>query len=99
MSTPAPAVRSWRRRFSHLISIDFFGDLLAVLKALAQSRILDVAGGFQCVLTTLQLASGQGRFERAGVEGPRTKNRPLSYVELRAPRRPVRARVPSGRGR
>ena len=46
--------------FTHLISVDFFTDLLAVLKQLAYAHVLDVEGSLQCVLTTLQLASGQG---------------------------------------
>ena len=49
-----------RPRFTHLISVDFFNDLLAVLKTLAHAHVLDTQGSLQCVLTTLQLASGQG---------------------------------------
>ena len=40
--------------------MDFFTDLLAVLKQLAYAHVLDIEGSFQCVLTTLHLVSGQG---------------------------------------
>lgn len=46
-------------RFGHLISVDFFKDLLAMLKKIAQQDI-SITMKLQCISTAFELLSGQG---------------------------------------
>ena len=53
-------------RYSQLINVDFFGDLLDVLKDV-MSKTSSVRIQLLCVVTSLELLSGQGKPGRSGV--------------------------------
>ncbi|XP_064381917.1 nucleolar complex protein 3 homolog isoform X2 [Halichondria panicea] len=47
-------------KFAHLISVDFFSDLMSVLHSLAESGGLSNRECMQCVSTAFEILSGQG---------------------------------------
>lgn len=47
-------------RFSHLINIDFFGDLMNCLEVILKHQALNTQDRLNCILTALKVLSGQG---------------------------------------
>jgi len=47
-------------RFSHLINIDFFGDLMNCLETVLKYEDLDTQDRLHCILTAMKVLSGQG---------------------------------------
>ncbi|XP_028414221.1 nucleolar complex protein 3 homolog [Dendronephthya gigantea] len=47
-------------KFTHLINIDFFGDLMIVLKNLVTSEDISSRNKLHCILTAFKILSGQG---------------------------------------
>lgn len=47
-------------KFSHLINVDFFSDLMAALQTLLNNKELTLRETLNCVLTAIKILSGQG---------------------------------------
>jgi len=47
-------------KFSHLISIDFFSDLMKVLKLSIENNFMDLPTSLQCIICAYQVIIGQG---------------------------------------
>lgn len=64
-----PAALDGISKYAHLVNIDFFRDLMAVLKHLmereqaADEEDSDIPLRLQCIVTAFELLSGQGKFE------------------------------------
>ncbi|XP_073683942.1 nucleolar complex protein 3 homolog [Garra rufa] len=55
-----PSVLEGLAKFAHLINLEFFDDLLAVLYGLIMSGDLTVRESLHCILTSFHVLSGQG---------------------------------------
>ncbi|KAI2658759.1 hypothetical protein H4Q32_016890 [Labeo rohita] len=55
-----PSVLEGLAKFAHLINLEFFDDLLAVLYGLITSGDLTVRESLHCILTSFHILSGQG---------------------------------------
>ncbi|XP_019849404.1 PREDICTED: nucleolar complex protein 3 homolog isoform X2 [Amphimedon queenslandica] len=47
-------------KFAHLISVDYFADLMSVLHSLMERNILSFQQSMECIVTAFQILSGQG---------------------------------------
>ncbi|XP_066476591.1 nucleolar complex protein 3 homolog isoform X2 [Tiliqua scincoides] len=55
-----PAVLEGLAKFSHLINLEFFDDLLLVLHSLTESGVLSHRESLHCILSAFYILSGQG---------------------------------------
>nr|XP_002119269.1 nucleolar complex protein 3 homolog [Ciona intestinalis] len=55
-----PAVLQGLAKFAHMINIDFFSDLFAVLQSLVSQQTLPLQQNVHCIFTAFTILSGQG---------------------------------------